>query len=246
MSTRLRASPSAAAAFLAIGCAMPLEVRRVVDPAVETRGVRFRVQRPAYAASLRLDESEAECSFQLFLTQTLDGDSLEYEAIGEAHAFAATDVSLTEDARGNLTAVSAGETDKLHEAIEAAAGIAVSFLKPVSAEAGEEPMQVCSVPSVELARYVEDHRKLVARRAGAKSALETRLALVGPKTGSGVLRTISSLRDLVASLDEEIAAHRFPLGAREIHVYLGTTPIQPAAPSGQPWLKVTLTPESLP
>lgn len=225
---------------------MPLEVRRVVDPAAETRGVRFRVQRPAYAASLRLDEREAECSFQLLLTQKLDGDPLEYEAVGEAHGFAATEMSLTEDPSGNLTAVSAGETDELHGAIEVAAGIAVSFVKPVAAAAGGEPAQVCSVPSLDLARYVEDHRKLVARRDGARSALEARLGSVGPKTGSGVLRTIDSLRDLVDSLDEEVAAHRFPLGAREIHVYLGTIPVQPVAPTGEPWLKVILTPESLP
>ncbi len=128
-------------AVLAIGvavlaCGIPLKVRRVgvegapaADPTSE-RGVRFRIARPAFHVSLLRDETRSD---RVVLSQRLDGPSLVYEAETRTNPFADTEIRLGLGEDALLQSVSAGETDRSLEVVEAV----LALSKAAAAFAGE-------------------------------------------------------------------------------------------------------------
>lgn len=248
VSTLVAASISVAVATavgmaFAMGCSMPLRVARVADPAEPVRGVRYLLERPAYEAALRLDESAAQpCRFRLFLTQNLEGAPLEYEAVGETRVFSTTDIRVTQDAAGGLESISAGDEDQLREAVLAVAEVAVSLAAPVAKRTGEMP--ACEPPHDDggrLVRYVGEHRRLAERLARVQDALGQRLAAIGPRTGSATLRVIDGLEQRVEQLAEELDDHRYRLQGGQLRLFLDGRRIHPVEePEVPAWFEVTL------
>ena len=228
-----------------MGCGLPLSVRRVTSDAQPTRGVRFLVRRPAYDVALRLDETPSEkCQFALFLTQSLDGEPIEYEAEGGATVLAATDIRITLDGDGALSAVSAGESDQAHAFIEAVAEVAVSAAKPgVAGADAEAPCTRLGQEDPRFQRYLDRHRDLAAQLANARDALEARRRAVNGGTGTAKLRTIASLADLVDELDTQLAGDRFELGEHQFNIAIGEKVVQPRKANAKPWIEVVLTEE---
>lgn len=220
----------------------------MTSDAQPTRGVRFLVRRPAYEVALRLDETASEkCRFALFLTQSLDGEPIEYEAEGGASVLAATDISITLDGGGALSAVSAGESDKTHEFIKAVAEVAVSAAKPTVPPADPEaPCKRLGAEDPRFQRYLDRHRDLAAQLANARDALEARRRAVNGGTGTAKLRTIASLADLVGELDTQLAGDRFELGEEQFNIAVGEKVVQPRKANATPWVEVVLTEEGLP
>jgi len=220
----------------------------VTSDAQPTRGVRFLVRRPAYEVALRLDETPAEkCRFALFLTQSLDGEPIEYEAEGGATALAATDISITLDGDGALSAVSAGESDKTHAFLEAVAEVAVSAAKPAVPTADADvPCQRFGAEDPRFQRYLDRHRDLAAQLANARDALETRRRAVHGGTGTAKLRTIASLADLARELETQLAGDRFELGEEQFNIAVGEKIVQPSKANATPWVEVVLTEEGSP
>jgi hypothetical protein len=220
----------------------------VTSDAQPTRGVRFLVRRPAYEVALRLDETASEkCRFALFLSQSLDGEPIEYEAEGGASLLAATDISITLDSDGALSAVSAGESDKAHDFIEAVADVAVSAAKPVVAPADPEaPCQRLGQQDPRFQRYLDRHRDLAAQLASARDALEARRRAVTGGTGTAKLRTIASLADLAGDLETQLAGDRFELREEQFNIAVGEKVVQPRKANATPWVEVVLTEEGSP
>ena len=220
----------------------------MTSDAQPTHGVRFLVRRPAYEVALRLDETASEkCRFALFLTQSLDGEPIEYEAEGGATALAATDVHITLDGDGALSAVSAGESDKAHEFIEAAAEVAVSAAKPVARPADPDaPCRRLGQQDPRFQRYLDRHRDLAAQLANARDALEARRRAVNGATGTAKLRTIASLADLAGDLETQLAADRFELDEDQFNIAVGEKVVQPRKANAAPWVEVVLTAEGSP
>jgi len=210
-----------------------------------THGVRFLVRRPAYEVALRLDETASEkCRFALFLSQSLDGEPIEYEAEGGATVLAATDISITLDGDGALSAVSAGESDKIHDLLEAVAEVAVSAAKPGLPPADPEaPCQRLGQEDPRFQRYLDRHRDLAAQLANARDALETRRRAVTGGTGTAKLRTIASLADLAGELEAQLAGDRFELGEEQFNIAVGEKVVQPRKANATPWVEVVLTEE---
>jgi hypothetical protein len=261
MSLRSRWSGLAGAAIPVVvvcACSIPLEVHRVADPGADVKGVRFLVKRPAYEASLRLDETTAPCQFRLSLVQTLAGSPIEYEAVGKARLLAATELRLTEDARGELSAVSAAESDQTHEIVEALAGITTSFapLPGARATRGELRPPCEGLPregAEALSQYILEHRAMAARLAAIRDAVAQKLSKVDAGTGSAKVRSIEALDDLADDLEEEWTRHVFPLTVAQFRVVLAGEGASPArqifpvvrAPEAlEPWFTITLTPET--
>ncbi len=228
-----------------MGCGLPLSVRRVTSDVQPTRGVRFLVRRPAYDVALRLDETPSEpCRFALFLTQSLDGEPIEYEAEAGATLLAATDIRITLDGDGALSAVSAGESDQAHAFIEAVGEVAVSAAKQgaAAADAGA-PCEQLAAEDPRFQRYLDRHRDLAAQLANAREALEARRGAVGGGTGSGELRTIASLAEFVDELDAQLAGDRFELREHQFNIAIGEKVVQPRKANAAPWVEVVLTEE---
>jgi hypothetical protein len=220
----------------------------VTSDAQPTHGVRFLVRRPAYEVALRLDETPVEkCRFALFLSQSLDGEPIEYEAEGGATALAATDISITLDGDGALSAISAGESDKTHAFVKAAAEVAVSAAKPAGSIVDPEaPCRRLGQQDPRFQRYLDRHRDLAAQLANARDALEVRRRAVTGGTGTAKLRTIAALADLARELDTQLAGDRFELGEDQFNIAVGEKVVQPRKANATPWVEVLLTEEGSP
>ncbi len=155
--------------------------------------------------------------------------------------------SITLDGGGALSAVSAGESDKTHEFLEAAAAVAVSAAKPAVAPADPEaPCRRFSQQDPRFQRYLDRHRDLAAQLANARAALEARRRAVDGGTGTAKLRTIASLADLAGDLETQLAADRFELDEDQFNIAVGEKVVQPRKANATPWVEVVLTEEGSP
>jgi len=114
-----------ALASLVAACGVPIKVAKVTEPTAVAKGIRYRIKRPAYTASLRLNP-DAENRYEVIVTQVLK-DAGTYEATTHPHPLADTEISIVTEDDGALVSVSAGEKDRTLETITAAIGLATSI-----------------------------------------------------------------------------------------------------------------------
>jgi hypothetical protein len=235
------------AVLVCTGCTIPLKVHRVNGPAEKAKGVRYLLKRPAYDVALRFVAKDAvdptRCTFAVLVSQTLDGDPLEFEASGEVQPFAETEIELTQEQDGTLSAFTAGAKDRTLEAIQTMVGIATTALMPLPRTKGAPrppPPKTCGSEALEA--HWEQHEILVSRLGKAQQALEHQLDSITPKSGSAKVRNIRELETLVQAREQKLSSHLFPLDRTQAHVKVGDRLVQ--GEGTQPWIIVTLTPVS--
>lgn len=183
--------------ILCSGCALPVEVRRLDDNSSTPQGVRYYLKRPSYSVALRLVPGPNDkvaiangtycptknSQLLVLVSQNLKGEPLLYEVSTRTgmsvvpHALADTTISLTMDADGSLTAVSAKETDRTLEVAQAIAGLATK----AAAVAAAQP---CISLGSAFDRYVDQHAALLRKEAQLSKELDHILVSRGTTTSS--------------------------------------------------------------
>src|ERR1051325_11116419 len=85
-------------------CSVPLRLKRIDDATTAASGVRFTIMRPSYKASVAMADGE----YQVILEQRLDQPVI-YEATTAPNWLASTEVSMTIEDDGHLSAIMGGE-----------------------------------------------------------------------------------------------------------------------------------------
>jgi len=202
-------------------------------------------------------------SFQL--TQKLDGEPLLYEVRQPPwystipHVFSDTNLDLTLDTQGGLASLSAGETDKTLEFIQAVAGLAVSAAK--AAKAARAPSYCVEIRDTKayptdgkydaasdpFRKYVEDHRRfegsLDADRR-AEIVLEKSLLTADAKKVSETLAALKSLRDDEDRVTAQLKNLQYQIPEDYYQMQLFSAgkmiPLHSVAVDKTPWVVITL------
>jgi len=203
------------------GCSgIPMKVTPVVrdkdNKLPETQGIRYVIKAPSYAVSLRYkeeerfkdDKPEIETTLEVVLEQQFKTDTV-YEARPFGRLLSETEVSITQEADGTLTAVTAGETDKSADAIMAVASLtSAALVKTTTTLKGRV---------ADLDKFIEEGKKLHASRREMLKTLAAKrdFATNAPKDLRERLEELEGLSRELKALDEELESRRFKLKKEE-------------------------------
>jgi len=192
-------------------CSLPIKVQRIDSVSEPANGIRYILKRPRYFVGLQFSQGLLDLSnigdearkcfygknveFKVLIGQDLDGPQLTYEVTTPnglsaiPHILSDTELVLSTDADATLKSISAGETDKSLEFIQAIAGIA---LKAAGLDKPKLPPRYCAVfADPEFIKYAKKHQKLLQRHDIISDEI-TRLQSLGGD-GQKVLQSLEAV-----------------------------------------------------
>lgn len=244
-------------------CALPITVKRIESVNEPAKGIRYILNRPSYEIGLRfedkvfdklntdafIDKQAALCfedeEIEVILKQNLSGKRLTYEVTSASgfsaipHIFSDTEIIITTEADATLQSITAGETDKSLEFIQAIAGIAI---KAAAAFAGKPTAHCAVFFSEEFKKYAKDHLKLLKQISKNSMDLETYLASITIDNGKKTSNTVAFLREELKRLEEDLKKIQFNLSSdSERRKYYELTVDGKQINEGEsPWLHINL------
>jgi hypothetical protein len=211
-------------------CGIPAKVARIDDPArEEVKGIRYALKNPSYKVSLEFkkgsDSKDTSIvpfrEFDVIVEQALESETV-YEIRPSARLFSDTEIAIVLENDGKLSALTAGETDKISEIAIGIAGLAVTVGK-----GGQSLM----LPDRQA--KLEEHITKTSKLRGRQLEIERQLemlkdmgastyplyALYSPKMRSD---DVQALEIALEKVKAEIKENRFKLKEGEIKVEIKT------------------------
>lgn len=214
-------------------CSLPITVKRIESVNESANGIRYILNRPSYEIGLRfndkvfdelntdalIDKKAKECfmgtEIEVILKQNLKGTPLTYEVTSASgfsaipHIFSDTEIVITTAADATLQSITAGETDKSLEFIQAIAGIA---LKAAASTKTPEPHCVL-FEEKDFIDYAKEHLKLWTDIKNNSKKIETSLNSITADNGKKISNTVTFLREEQKRLEEDLKKIQFNLSS---------------------------------
>ncbi len=183
-------------------------------------------------------------NFDVVLKQNMDGGKNIYEITTPngfsalPHILSDTDLTITTEANAELKSISAGETDKSLEFIQAVAGLAISAVTPAT------PLKYCTVFARDkFKKYLSSHLSLLKRKKLNSSRLKELENSLGSEPIHELVKStkaISFLREELKAIQLELKGTYYILnGKKDYTLSVGGKNINPNPSS--PWININLT-----
>ncbi len=251
------------------GCSMPMRVNQINSVNDPAKGIRYIVKRPGYEVGIRLDnkifttlnddskiDKEVENCFsenpniELIVEQNLKGKELTYEITTPSglaalpHIFSDTRMTVKTEADGTLQAVSAGETDKFLEFLQAVAGLAISAAKPAIAPPSKPKPIYCAVFNSDgFKEYAKKHLTLsIIKESLSKRLTEIQRDLRAQPVSALAesSKVIEFLRSELDKANESLKTVKHTLKEEDYSLTVDGKTIVPIS-SATSWLQINLT-----
>lgn len=247
-------------------CALPITVKKIESVNAEAKGIRYILKRPSYEIGLRfedkvfddlntdalIDEEATECfeerKLNVVLKQNLSGKPLTYEVTSASgfsaipHIFSDTEIIITTEADATLQSISAGETDKSLEFIQAIAGIALKAAGTAREEKPKFPEYCTVLNNEDFKEYAKGHLKLLQQISKNSDDIESYLTSITIDNGKKTSNTVAFLREEQKRLEEDLKKIQFKLSSdsERKKYYELTVDGEPINKGENPWLHINL------